>query len=643
MPSTVPHETTTTAPRDTLTSAKISDWSLRPNGETYHDRSSESHRITRRLQHSTGSVTGISGQRGAGKSSLAQRVLANCHGKGAFTLLIHSPTDYDSKEFLVSVFQRVCEAVVARIDRDLGKPDSLSERGDAERRRLRNIRSTVLAGAILLVLGSTAYTSLLYSQEVTEQRRTEIENRIAFLNQQEAELINRAPEAPQTQGDGRDDMQFRYRFLDEIAEERRYLQRLLYDTPERLLSSFVNFAPITLLIYGAAILLMRYLFRIQRQLRQAKKHPRKVGLRTLALDHIENLKFHTTLVESGDAGISLGNFTSRFKSGKNLATRPLSLPGLTSEFADFLEMTASIYKIDGDMGQVVICLDELDKIENPRDLDKLLRGIKGILGRPGIHFLLTVSEDALSAFATRRRMLKGIVESALEEIVLLERVDLSVTTHIIGLMCPQLVQEGDFPLQRKFATLFWFFGTGVPREIKRCVLLFLESSLATTKVTPIEIWRLLFISRLTDIRSWVLRFGTDDEATFGFLPQLQESIDLFQSEEISENTGNWCMRDFITLWMGHYNNLGAACVLGSGSADSKSGNMRLAYGRAMVELILGASARIYAENESSRYIDDTEMERLNVIFEFMPTNVAFAMDRTGDYLESIGLKILDQS
>ena len=642
MTSAVPDNATTIAPHDTPTSTKLPDWSLRPNGETYRDRSSESQRITRRLQNSTGSVTGISGQRGAGKSSLAHRVLANCNAKGAFTLLIHSPTDYDSKEFLVSVFQRVCEAVVARIDRDLGKPDSLSERGDAERRRLRNIRYTVLAGAILLLFGSTAFTSLLYSQEVTEQRRAEIENRISFLNQQEANLIGRTPEAPQNQSDGRDEMQFRYRFLDEIAEERRYLQRLLYDTPERLLSSFVIFAPITLFIYGAAILLVRYLFRIQRQLRQARKHPREVGLRTLALDHIENLKFHTTLVESGETGISLANITSRFRSGKNLATRPLSLPGLTAEFADFLEMTASIYTVDEKMGQVVICLDELDKIENPRDLDKLLRGIKGVLGRPGTHFLLTVSEDALAAFATRRRMSKGIVESALEEIVLLERVDLSVATHIIDLMCPQLIREEDSRTQHKFAALFWFFGAGVPREIKRCVLLFLDSELVARRVTPIEVWRLLFTNRLTDIRSWVLRFGADDEATYGFLPQLQESIDFFQSEVVSGSTENWCIRDFILLWIGHYNNLCARGILRNGNADNKSGNMRLAYGRAIVELILGASARAYAESESCRVFDDIEIERLSVIFEFMPTNIAFAMGRTNEYLESIGLKLQNQ-
>ena len=262
MRSAVLHNATEVAPQDTSTCAAVPDWSLRPNGETYRDRSLESQQLTLRLQNSTGSVTGIAGQRGAGKSSLAQRVLADCHAKGAFTLLIHSPTDYDSKEFLVSVFQRVCEAVVARIDRDLGKPDSLAERGDAQRRRLRNIRLAVLVGAFLLLLGSTAYMSYLYTQEETEQRRSDIEAHISDLNQREADLNRRISDASQSQRADQIDVRPVYRLLEDIVEERRYLQRLLYNTPERILSSLIILAPITLIIYGAIILLLRYLFRI---------------------------------------------------------------------------------------------------------------------------------------------------------------------------------------------------------------------------------------------------------------------------------------------------------------------------------------------------------------------------------------------
>ncbi len=51
---------------------------------------------------------------------------------------------------------------------------------------------------------------------------------------------------------------------------------------------------------------------------------------------------------------------------------------------------------------VLICFDELDKIDGPEQLDLLLRGIKGILGRENTHFLFTVSDDAIARFIVRR-------------------------------------------------------------------------------------------------------------------------------------------------------------------------------------------------------------------------------------------------
>ena len=631
MESTELNKATNVSPCKTTTSATKPDWSLRPNGKTYRDRCSESRRITRRLQNSTGSVTGIAGQRGVGKSSLVQRVLTNCEKRGAFTLLIHSPTDYDSKEFLVSVFQRICEEVVVQIDDNLSKSNSLFERGKDEQRRLRNHSMIVLLGIFVLLfslIGSVAYFQL---KEVTEVRRSEIETRISVLDQQAADLANKFSIAPNFIDTEQSDNLVN--ILDNIANERSHLRSSLNYTPKHLFNFLVIYVPIALIIYGALIFLFWYLFRILKKYRQAKKHPNKIVLRKLALDHIENLKFHTTLVKSGETGMSFGNLSTRLKSSKNLAIRPLSLPGLTSEFADFLEMIATVYKVDGQMGQVVICMDELDKIENSHDLDKLLRGIKGVLGRPGTHFLLTVSQDALSTFSTRRRMPKGIVESAFEEIISLDRIDLIVTAHIIELMCPKLILGEDAVTQRKLTTLFWFFGTGVPREIKRSVLLFLESDLANKNVVPMEIWKLLFLNRLNDLRSWVLRFGADDVATFRFLPQLQESIELFQTEELDKATGNWSMKAFILFWKDHLNSFVVEDIRDNGNIGNNSSKVKLAYGRAILDLILAASARVYAEDSPSRVLTNDEVEQLNIIFEFMPTNLGFAMNRTFEYIE----------
>ena len=45
-------------------------------------------------------------------------------------------------------------------------------------------------------------------------------------------------------------------------------------------------------------------------------------------------------------------------------------------------------------GPVVIAIDELDKIENTNDVIELLRAIKGIFDIRGVHYFVSVSDEA---------------------------------------------------------------------------------------------------------------------------------------------------------------------------------------------------------------------------------------------------------
>src|SRR5215471_12800552 len=91
------------------------DFSLRSSGRTYLDQKGETDRIVDRIKTSSASVIGIAGVRGAGKSSLAKKVLDKCDAAGFFTLLIPSPTGYEPREFLLAIFQRIAEHASDRI------------------------------------------------------------------------------------------------------------------------------------------------------------------------------------------------------------------------------------------------------------------------------------------------------------------------------------------------------------------------------------------------------------------------------------------------------------------------------------------------------------------------------------------------
>ncbi len=151
------------------------DWSLRANPDHYLDQANESQILLNRLINSSASVTGIAGQRGAGKSSLALKVLEAAKERGAFTLLIHSPTGYDSWEFLVSVFQRICEEVISRMNQKFGQAKSLSDIGAAERRRLSRTLWTITIGifSIFFVISIYQYKRFLVPQGLYATAREE--------------------------------------------------------------------------------------------------------------------------------------------------------------------------------------------------------------------------------------------------------------------------------------------------------------------------------------------------------------------------------------------------------------------------------------------------------------------------------------
>ena len=510
------------------------DWSLQANGDTYMDCDRESTVLINRLRNSMSSTTAVAGPRGAGKSSLALRVLQECKEKDqAFSQLIHCPTGYSPHEFLVSVFQRTVEEVIARIDAniaaartksaknqkyDAGMKSVLEEGSSRERRRLRLLRLGLICGALFVLLGAAAYTyyqeHLKWEHDITvysglsldisikmeeippkfqsegpsppaplsgeDERLDEsqveralevvrdgpqsllsiiatVEARIGQLDSRLSRRLSRyviTGQAISTLAEARNNLSLHKQRLEELRERVTELpisgevvesarndevngywtwsaleidsesthveenigaiKSIVESIGQRLLerSEWIKDArdwvvrvwPLALLGCGLTALLIVSIGRIQRLIRHSSSHSREPELRRIALRIAERLRYQTSQTMSVGLGVSVANLGGRRK----METRPLSLPGVASEFVTFLDHITDAYK------KAVICLDELDKIGNTDDLEDLMRGIKPILGRRNTHFILTVSEDALARFTTHRRIGRGMLESSFE-------------------------------------------------------------------------------------------------------------------------------------------------------------------------------------------------------------------------------------
>ena len=492
---------------------KQGDRSLQANGSTYRDQRGESKVLTNRISNSSSSVTAIAGARGTGKSSLAMRVLRNCECKGAFAQLIHSPTGYNPREFLVSIFQSTTEEVIAKIDdriatmgrRQSKKGDALGRRARTERRRLRCARYGLIVGVCILTIAVMGYSlyrlnwewlqqiqqySGLESEIATIQNRLrpsddtktpdtftvarDIQSRVAQLDdavyqrlkasyQDSEDILVEMIFNPTTittitaAGDTTSHAFNTLSSLKERAENDRITLRDRHRKTQIALDWLIRTAPFAVVVLVVITCVTVLDGRIARRLRHAIKRPQEAGLRRLASECSEQLKYVTTRSMSVGAGTDITSVRAR----KSMASRPLSLPGVAAEFRRFLSQIATVY------GKVVVCLDELDKIENTDGLERLLRAIKAVLGEPNTHFLLTVSEDALSRFVTQRQVQPGMLESAFEHIEHLESVGLGVAERAVSLMCPERGCREDTRVVHPSTVLMWLFGGAVPRDIKR--------------------------------------------------------------------------------------------------------------------------------------------------------------------------------
>jgi hypothetical protein len=109
----------------------------------------------------------------------------------------------------------------------------------------------------------------------------------------------------------------------------------------------------------------------------------------------ERIRFTASLKLGAEMNIGGGKaFTAAFKRSreKALNERPTTVASLVFDFRNLAEAIANTVS-----GPVVIGIDELDKVESPEAVRALLRDVKGIFEVAGVHFFVSVSEEAAAA------------------------------------------------------------------------------------------------------------------------------------------------------------------------------------------------------------------------------------------------------
>jgi len=200
--------------------------------------------------------------------------------------------------------------------------------------------------------------------------------------------------------------------------------------------------------------------------------------------HLEDLRFQRTYSSSWGPTLTSASFLSfAWSRGRERAEQPAGLPALVAQFRAYSQQVAEWNwdrnrdrsqvsneaqgqvqrPVQGQgpegVGRVIICIDEMDKIRDSDRAEQFLNNIKAIFDVPGCLYLVAISEDAMTVFASQTPAIRTAFDSAFDEIISVPPMEFPDARQLL-----QLRTTG-VPLP--FLALCHVLAGGVPRELIR--------------------------------------------------------------------------------------------------------------------------------------------------------------------------------
>jgi hypothetical protein len=385
---------------------------------TYHVRREEEIRIHSLIRELGAGAVAVSGPRGVGKTSLLEAAQRN-DGWPPFDLAValHSPTSYEARDFIILLYRRLCEVVLE---------STRSRTGKLLARALNGTRVTIRL--FLTAFAGAAVYLWRYPLGLTASKA-----------------------GPQG---------WRY----SLAQITKPL------TPHNTVQLVVF-----LLGLVAAFSLLGFV-RAARIPRSTEELRREAGTRLAGLRYLQNL------TEETGATLSLKAAGVQRKATRQLIEKSASLPDIVHEYREFATMVVEWWRAiwgPANAGQVIILIDELDRISSAEDAERMVNGIKGVFGIPYCTYLVTVSEDALAQFERRVVGIRPAIDSTFDEVVRMTILDIRQSRELLG---RRLV---GFP--EAFVALCHSLSGGIPRELIRMARSLIDArrSSSTDQLVPL--------------------------------------------------------------------------------------------------------------------------------------------------------------
>jgi hypothetical protein len=405
------------------------------------------------LKNMPGGSIGIAGSRGAGKTTLLRlfcgpkRVIETLKDKPVLGILVSAPVAYEARDFILYLFSTICQNVIAVEggSYDFGDiPDTSAPSVSVGAPFLHTLKrlSTVsivtgIAATVLAILLSTVMVNLPSGSPSS--------------NASTAASVSTPSASGHTSGAPVP--------IESKSTAQAWIALLKIEPSEPFAAGIVLIVlglvlaalfepdwwpafkrPFTILLIDLPTWYRRLLSGARTSARGKEPVPdqkpaadgsagaaagSKSPLQTLAERRLEEIKFQQSYTTgwSGTLKLPIG-LEGGLNSAKTLAANQLSLPEVVHSLTQFLEEGARKY-------QVIIGIDEMDKLAGDALAQQFLNDIKSIFGLEGCFYLISVSENAMSNFERRGLPFRDAFDSSFDDFVYVDYLNFGLAQKLL--------------------------------------------------------------------------------------------------------------------------------------------------------------------------------------------------------------------
>ena len=146
------------------------------------------------------------------------------------------------------------------------------------------------------------------------------------------------------------------------------------------------------------------------------------------------------------------------------------------------------------------------------------------------------------------------------------------------------------------------------------------------------------------MKSWALTVGKDNDITDRFLLNVRETIAVVRGGGDSVGGEPEVAEACVGAWVGRFEDVlsGAGRVIGSEEDFGRAGDISIVergeagvFGRAVIDVVLGASAMAYVEKDRKMGYPDTSINLLKDIWDAAACNLSVGWRLLGEYLDYV--------